>query len=87
MSDLELVLNMLAEATTTELSKTHEPKTLEENKKIAQKGGRVAGEARENIERESGKPVITPQNAVELNQFVNVLIEEFADDESQKSES
>lgn len=75
MSDLELVLNMLAEATTTELSKTHNPKSFEENVKIAQRGGKIAGEARKNIEADTGKSVITSQNATELNKVVADLIE------------
>ena len=75
MSDLELVLNMLAEATTTELSKTHNPQSFEENVEIAQRGGKIAGEARKNIEEDTGKAVITSQNATELNKVVTELIE------------
>lgn len=59
MSNLELVLNMLAEASTTEISKNVNPKGLEESKDIAKCGENVAGEARKNIEKESGRPVIT----------------------------
>ena len=75
MSTLELVLNMLAEATTTELSKTHEPQGLEENKSIARQGGKIAGNARKEIEQNTGKPVITSQNAMQLNTVVTNLIE------------
>lgn len=75
MSDLELVLNMLAEATTTELSKAHNPGSFEENVKIAQRGGKIAGEARKNIEADTGKSVITSQNAIALNKVVTDLIE------------
>jgi len=75
MTTLELVLNMLAEATTTELSKEHQPETFEENKKIARRGGRIAGEARKSIEADTGKPVITSQNAAQLNQVVTDMIE------------
>ena len=76
MSTLELVLNMLAEATTTELSKTHEPQGLAENQSIARQGGKIAGNARKEIEENTGRPVITSKNAVELNAVVTKLIEE-----------
>lgn len=82
MSTLELVLNMLAEATTTELSKTHEPQGLEENKSIARQGGKIAGNARKEIEQNTGKPVITSKKAAELNAVVTKLIENSADKES-----
>ena len=72
MSDLELVLNMLAEATTTELSKTTNPKTFKENVEVAKQGGSVAGNARKEIEQKSGRTVITSKNAVELNEVVTV---------------
>jgi len=78
MSDMELVLNMLAEATTTELSKVHNPHGLSENQEIARRGGKVAGEARKSIEDETGKPVITNQNAAELNVVVTNTIETIA---------
>ena len=74
MSTLELVLNMLAEATTTELTKTQHPKGLEENKEIAREGGMVAGNARKDIEQRTGKPVITTENRTQLNQVVTDLI-------------
>ena len=57
MSDLELILNMLAKSTTTEISRQEEPKTFVQNRKIAKRGGSVAGQARKNIEAETGKPV------------------------------
>lgn len=76
MSTLELVLNMLAEATTTELSKTHEPQGLAENQSIARQGGQIAGNARKEIEENTGRPVITSKNAAELNSVVTKLIEE-----------
>ena len=63
MSTLELALNMLAEATTTELTKVQNPQGLEENKVVAQQGGAIAGNARENIEAQTGRPVITSGNA------------------------
>lgn len=58
MTNLELVLNMLAEVTTTEISKNENPLGLEQSKAIAKRGGEIAGEARKNIERQTGKSVI-----------------------------
>ena len=81
MSTLELVLNMLAEATTTELSKAHNPQTFEENREIAKRGGKYAGNARKEIEADTGKPVIISKNATELNQVVVDLIEGITEDE------
>ena len=66
MTNLELVLNMLAETSTTELSKKHKPKTLTENKTIARKGGTVAGNARKELEQKLGDSVISPLSAKEL---------------------
>ncbi len=66
MTNLELVLNMLAEASTTEISKEQKPKGLQENKKIAKKGGNVAKQARITLEKQTGKSVISPQNAKRL---------------------
>jgi hypothetical protein len=66
MTNLELVLNMLAEATTTEISKEKQPQTFEQSKIIAKQGGTVAGNARKEIESKTGKKVVTDQNAIEL---------------------
>ena len=66
MTNLELVLNMLAETTTTELSKKKKPKTFSENKKVAKKGGDVAGNARKDIEKKLGESIISPLNAREI---------------------
>lgn len=66
MSTLELALNMLAEATTTELVKVQNPQGLAENKTVAKQGGQIAGTARKNIEAQTGRPVITPGNAKSL---------------------
>ena len=63
MTDVELVLNMLAEVTTTTLSKKEQPDTFEENKKIARRGGKVAKNTRTDIERQLGQSVISPLNA------------------------
>ena len=75
MSTLELALNMLAEATTTELTKTQNPYGLQENREVAQSGGKIAGDARKNIEAQTGKPVITSDNAAKLNEVVTGMIE------------
>ncbi len=80
MSDLELVLNMLAEATATEISKREKPTSFDENMKIAKRGGSVAGNARKEIEHETGDLVITSKNAAELNKVVTDLIEGIAED-------
>ena len=81
MSTLELVLNMLAEATTTELSKAKNPQTFKENLEVAKSGGEAAGVARKEVERRTGKSVITSKNATELNQVVVDLIEGITEDE------
>ena len=82
MSTLELELNMLAEATTTELTKSENPYGLEENQLVARKGGRVAGNARREIEKETGKSVITSQNAKQLNGIVTKLLTNSEDEPS-----
>lgn len=84
MSDLELVLNMLAEATTTELSKKEQPQSFDENIKIAREGGSIAGDTRKAIEKRTGTPVITSKNASELNQVVTNLIEGIAEETEEK---
>ena len=71
MSTLEIVLNMLAEATTTELTKTKNPQGLEENKKMAKDGGSIAGNARKEIEKETGQPVITSKNAIDFAKLID----------------
>ncbi len=70
MTTLELVLNMLAEATTTELTKQTNPQGLDENKQVAQRGGTVAGNARKEIEAQTGKPVLSRQNAVNFAKLI-----------------
>lgn len=65
MSNLELVLNMLAEATTTEISKEKKPKNFAENKKIANQGGTIAGNTRKEIEEKTGKKVVNKLNAID----------------------
>ena len=81
MSTMEIVLNMLAEATTTELSKVHQPQGFEESKEIAKRGGSYAGETRKSIEADTGRPIITSQNAAQLNDVVTGMIKGVADAE------
>ena len=80
MTTLELVLNMLAEATTTEISKQKAPETFSENIDVARAGGKVAGDARKAIESQTGVPVITSKNSAQLNQVVTNLLEDVAED-------
>lgn len=75
MSTLEIVLNMLAETTTTELSKAHRPEGFEESRIVARRGGKVAGDARRAIEADTGRPAVTAQNAAQLNAVVTDVIE------------
>lgn len=75
MSDTELVLTMLAEASTRDISKATKPDGFAENVKVAKRGGNVANVARQQLEAETGLPVITAQNAVQLNAVVTEMIE------------
>jgi hypothetical protein len=67
MNSLELVLNMLAEATTTEISKKQQPETFAENKHIARKGGAIAGNTRKEIEGQTGEEIVSNRNAKQLH--------------------
>ena len=73
MSDLELVLTMLSEATTTEIEKQKQPKTFEEHRGVAKSGGEVAGIARKAVEARTGKKVITSDNAERLNPMKDLI--------------
>ena len=75
MSTTEIILNMLAETATKDISQRVQPETFEESRQVAQRGGRIAGNARKELEQEIGAPVITSQNAAQLNQVVTQLIE------------
>ena len=86
MTTLELVLNMLAEATTTQFSKDRKPTTFQENLEVAKAGGQVAGRTRKDIESQSNTPVISPKNAAQLNQIVTDLLEGAAADMSEMPE-
>ena len=67
MTNLELVLNMLAEATTTEISKKKNPTTFVQNKEIAKQGGNIAGNTRKEIEEKTGESILSSENAKKLN--------------------
>ena len=86
MTTLEIVLNMLAEATTTELTKTVNPQGLEENRKVAKEGGGIAGNARKEIEQKTGKPVITSKNAVDLSRLIEDVVKEPLDKKQDKKD-
>ena len=86
MTTLELVLNMLAEATVTEISKQKAPSTFSENIAVAREGGEAAGIARKAVEERTGVPVITPKNAAQLNQVVTDLLESTVSDIPEESE-
>ena len=75
MTNLELVLNMLAEATTTEISKEKNPETFDDSRKIAKQGGAIAGNTRKEIEAKTGKKVVTKQNAKQLGNQKHLEIE------------
>ena len=87
MSTLELVLNMLAEATTTELANAANPQGLEENKKVAKRGGSIAGNARKEIEQETGKPVITSKNAIDLGKLIEDVSKSTDEDADDKDKN
>jgi len=86
MSDLELVLTMLSEATTTEISKQKKPSTFSENMEVARSGGEAAGEARKAVESRTGQSVITEKNAAQLNAVVTGLIEGVAESADNEAE-
>ena len=81
MSTLELALNMLAEAATTELTKVENPQGLNENRKVARSAGAIAGNARKEIEETTGQPVITKQNETQLNEVITGLIGAVTEDD------
>lgn len=83
MSMMELTLNQLAELATAELTDAKNPEGLEENKRVAKEGGDIAGNARKNIEKQTGRPVITSKTAAELGFIVPKLIEGLTEDPSE----
>lgn len=86
MSTLEIVLNMLAETTTTELSKAHRPEGFEESRIVARRGGKVAGDARRAIEADTGRPAVTAENAAQLNAVVTDVIQGVAEADKPKED-
>lgn len=80
MSTAEIVFNMLAEVSTTNISKKEKPSTFSENKNVAKRGGSIAGIARKALEAETGESIITSKNAMELNEVVTKVIEEVVSD-------
>ena len=88
MSTTELTLNQLAEVAARELSQQTHPTGFEESKQVAQAGGSVAGNARKDLEQRLGRPIITSQNAMQLNHVVTQMLEASAsltaEDEEQK---
>lgn len=87
MSTTEIILNMLAETSTKDISQASKPETFEENIEVARRGGNVAGIAKQTLEAETGKPVITSQNAAQLNAVVTGMIEGVVDAEKKKDET
>lgn len=78
MSTTEIILNMLAETATKDISAQSKPETFEQNRAVAKRGGKIAGNARKELEEEIGASVITPKNAKELNAVVTETIETIA---------
>ena len=78
MSTTELVLNMLAETATKDITNTSNPQGLEENKKVAKRGGHVAKVAKEALERETGGCVITPKNAIDFGRLISDVTKEIS---------
>ena len=78
MSDLELALTMLAEASTTDIAKAEQPQGFDENQKVARRGGNVAGVARKALEAETGRSVVTAQNAESFRQLVTDIVTDAA---------
>lgn len=87
MSTTEIILNMLEETSTKDISQASKPETFEENIEVARRGGNVAGIAKQALEAETGKPVITSQNAAQLNAVVTGMIEGVVDAEKKKDET
>ena len=87
MSTSELVLNMLAEISTKEISQAEHPEGFEESREAAQRGGAIAGDARKAIERQTGKPIVTSKSAAQLNHVVSTMLEASAKEVEENSSS
>lgn len=74
MTTTELILNMLAETATKDITNVAHPQGLDENRKVAKRGGNVAKVARETLENETGKPVITPKNAIDMSKLIEEVV-------------
>ena len=79
MSTTELILNMLAETATKDIANASNPQGLKENKKVAKRGGNVAKVAKETLEQETGKPVITTKNAIDFGRLISDVTKEIPD--------
>lgn len=86
MSTTELILNMLAETATKDIANTSNPQGLEENKKVAKRGGNVAKVARETLEKETGEPVITSKNAIDFGELIGDVAKEIPNDKDDDKE-
>lgn len=84
MTTLEIVLNMLAEATTTELTKTKNPQGLTANKQVAREGGSIAGDARKSIEAKTGQSVISASNALDFGRLIGEVEKKRENKEEEK---
>lgn len=85
MSSTELILNMLAEAATKDITNATNPHGLEENKQAARDGGKIAGNARKEIEEYTGKAVITSQNAIDFGKLINDVTRELPENRIDRS--
>lgn len=86
MSTTELILNMLAETATKDITESSNPQVLEENKKTARRGGSIAGNARKEIEEATGKPVITPKNAIAFGRLISDVAKELPNKKDEAEE-
>ena len=81
MTTTELILNMLAETATKDIANATHPQGLEENKKVAKRGGSIAGNARKEIEQETGQAVITSKNAIDFVKLIGDVAKENENEE------
>lgn len=82
MTTTELILNMLAETATKDITNATNPQGLEENKKVATRGGNIAGNARKEIENETGQPVISPKNTIDLGKLIGDISKNITNNEN-----
>lgn len=84
MSTTELILNMLAETATKDIANATNPMGLEENKKVAKRGGSIAGNARKEIERETGEPVLTTKNAIDFGKLIDDIAKKVKEEDDKE---